>query len=244
MRSISSAFLAFSIMVSTSAAKAERWVVTTLEWPPFTCSRCPENGAAAKALKDVMKSVGVSVEFVFYPWAQTKRKGARPEVVGYFPAWRESVPAPFVASEALFHSPLGFIQQKSKPLVWTKLSDLKGKKLGVSEGYGNTVEFNRLVKEKVLTAIVVQSDATNVNKVAQGLLDGAVMDVNNARYLIQNLNPTFAGLVTVNSRIMENKDLFLAFNDHNKDKAEKLRRGLQLVNSQRIVDEYLLKYMQ
>lgn len=244
MSVIKGAVLALAIQIfSLSALAAERWVVTTLEWPPFTCSRCPENGAAAKALKDTLKTVGVSVEFVFYPWTQAIKRGERPEVIGYFPAWTEDFRPGFTASQVLFKSPLGLIQQRIKPLVWTKLSDLKGKKIGVTEGYGNTFEFNRLVKEKVLTVESVKSDDTNVRKVALGQLDGALMDINNARYLIHVAHPRLAGRVSVGPRIVEDKELYLAFNIHNKAKSDKLKKALDNVNYQRIVDDYLLKYM-
>lgn len=243
MHVIKCTFVLLALGVLSSRAFAERWVVTTLEWPPFTCSRCPDNGAAAKALKESLKAVGVSVEFVFYPWTQAMKKGERPDVVGFFPVWLENIRPGLTPSEPLFRSPVGLIQQRDKPLVWTKLSDLKGKKIGITEGYGNTFEFNRLVREKVLTVEAVKSDDTNVRKVALGQLDGALMDLNNARYLIQVGQPQLAGRVSVNSRIIEEKDLYFVFNIHNKAKAEKLKAGLKKVNYQRQVDDYLLKYL-
>ncbi|WP_347356202.1 transporter substrate-binding domain-containing protein [Bdellovibrio sp.] len=244
MSVIKGAVLALTLQIfSLSALAAERWVVTTLEWPPFTCSRCPENGAAAKALKDTLKTVGVSVEFVFYPWTQAIKRGERPEVVGFFPVWPETFRPGFSPSHLLFRSPLGIIQQRSKPLVWSKLSDLKGKKIGITEGYGNTVEFNRLVKEKILKVEAVKSDDTNLRKVALGQLDGALMDINNARYLMHVTHPKLAGRVSVSPRIVQDKDHFFAFNIHNKAKVDKLNKALANVNYQRIVDDYLLKYM-
>lgn len=232
-----------NLVIFSKTAFAERWVVTTLEWPPFACSRCPDNGAAAKALKETLKTVGVKVEFVFYPWVQAIKKGEHPNVVGFFPAWLEEIPSVFTPSEPLFRSPLGFIQQRDKPLVWSKLTDLKGKKIGVTEGYGNTMDFNRLVREKILTVESVKNDSTNVRKVALGQLDAALMDVNNARYLIHVTQPHLAGRVTVNTRILEEKNLYFAFNIHNKERSKKLKEGLKNVNFQRLVDDYLLKYL-
>lgn len=231
-----------SMLLSGSRAFAERWVVMTLEWPPFTCSRCPENGAAAKALKDTLNQVGVSAEFVFYPWTQTQKKAEHPDVIGYFPSWRD-VLGGFTRSEVLFKSPIGFIQPRSKPLVWSKLTDLKGRKIGITEGYSNNLEFNRLVKEKVLTVETVKTDEVSVRRVALGQLEGALMDISNARYLISKSQSEFPGKVSVNQRILEDKELFLAFNDHNKVKAAKLKSALGKVNYQRMVDDYLVKYL-
>ncbi|WII70726.1 transporter substrate-binding domain-containing protein [Bdellovibrio sp. 22V] len=230
------------LLLFSPRAQAERWVIATLEWPPFICSRCPDNGAAANALRETLKKVDVNVEFVFSSWTQTVKKGNRPDMIGYFPAWKEEVLPEFIASPVLFRSPLGFIEPRGKPLVWNELTDLRGKKIGVTEDYGNTVEFNRLVKNKTIHVEAVISDDTNVRKVALGKLDAALMDINNARYLIYVLQPHLAGRVSINKKIVEDKELFFAFNKHNVEKRKKLEKALTLVNFQRMVDDYLLRY--
>lgn len=232
------------ITVLYSTARAERWVLTTLEWPPYVCSRCPENGAAANALRSTLKSVGVDVEFVFYSWTQAIKKGRDPGVVGYFPPWIDEVAEGFVMSPPLFQSPLGFIENRDHPLKWSHLADLKGKKIGVTESYGNTVEFARLVKAGVLKTEVAKSDDINVRKVALGKLDAALMDINNARYFIYVSEPQLVGRVNINSKIIETKDLYLALNNKNAAKMEKVKTALKNVNFQRLVDDYLLKFHQ
>jgi len=235
----------FSVFfVGMVPAKAEHWVINTLEWPPFTCSRCPENGAAIKALKQTLKSVGVTAEFVFYSWTQAMKKSRENKnVVGLFPAWPGDIKPGLVPSEALFHSPIGFIEPINKPLKWQKLSDLKGKKIGMTQDYGYNEELLSLVKKGDIIASVVLNDETNFLKVALEKLDGAVMDVNNARYVIYMTQRGLAGRVSVNSRIIQNESLHLAFNEFNKEKAETLSRGLKKVNFQRIVDDYMVKYL-
>lgn len=236
--------LFFLLFALSTPVQAEHWVINTLEWPPFTCSRCPENGAAIKALKQTLKSVGVTVEFVFYSWTQAMKKGRENKnVVGVFPAWPGDIKPGLVPSEVLFHSPIGFIEPINRPLKWQKLSDLKGKTIGMTQDYGYDTELLALVKKGDIKAEIVLNDETNFLKVALEKLDGAVMDVNNARYVIYMTQRGLAGRVSVNSRIIQNESLHIAFNDFNKEKSETLSRGLKKVNFQRIVDDYMVKYL-
>lgn len=225
-----------------SREKRKTWTLTTLEWPPFVCSNCPENGAAAKALRETLRKVGVDVKFSFHSWSKSMSLGEEEGYVGYFPAWIEEVKPGFTASSTLFTSPVGFVEPRNKPLVWHSLTDLKGKVIGISQNYGNTVEFNRLVREGVIRVEVVESDDTNLRKVALGRLDGALMDINNARYFLSVNLRNLMGRVSINSKVLENKTLHLAFNGHNKDKAAKMEAALKQSNFQKIVDEYLKKY--
>lgn len=215
-------------------------MVTTLEWPPFTCEKCPEQGAGAKVLRDVMKAEGVEVEFVFLPWSRAIAEGKTEKYIGYYPAWPEDVQEGFMASVSLFKSPLGFIEPKDKPLKWDQgLKDLKGKTIGSVQDYGNTKEFNDLIKEGVIKTEIVTSDDVNVKKVAGGRLDGAIIDINNAKWFLTTDFKAEAAKVNINPKIIDNKDLHLAFNGINKAKADKLKAAFAKVNSQKIVDDYL-----
>jgi len=224
-------------------ALAEHWVVATLEWPPFTCSRCPENGAAASALRQTMKTVDIDVEFDFLTWTQVLKKGAQPPYIGYFPVYPESIRPGFTASPVLFHSPLGFIEPRNKPLVWKKLSDLHGKLIGTVQDYGNPAEFNQLIHDKVIRTEVVMSDDTNVRKVALEKLDGALLDLNETRYFLNVTMKPLAGRVNINPHIVENKPLSLSFNPANGAKVAKLKEALAKVSFEDLVDQYLVKYL-
>ncbi|QDK36635.1 ABC transporter substrate-binding protein [Bdellovibrio sp. NC01] len=223
-------------------AQTEHWIINTLEWPPYTCSRCAENGAAAKALRDSLKTVGVEVEFVFYTWSQTIKKAAEPKVFGYFPMWYDTLKPGFIRSPALFSSPIGIIQQRKKPLVWNNLSDLKGKKIGVTQDYNYSEEFNRLVKSGAIKVETAISDDINLTRVASGELDGAMTDINNARYFLFNSSAEVFTKVEVNPKILETKELFIGINEKSAGKIDKLKQALKNVNYQRLVDEYLLRY--
>lgn len=224
-------------------AKAEHWVIATLEWPPFTCSRCPENGAAASALRQAMKTVDIEVEFDFLTWPQALKKGARPPYIGYFPVWPESIRPGFTASQILFRSPIGFIEPRNKPLVWKKLSDLHGKLIGLVQDYSIPAAISPLIHDKIIRTESVMSDDTNVRKVALEKLDGALIDLNNARYFLNVSMKPLSGRVNINPHAIENKPLLMSFNPASASKVEKLNEAMLKVSFQGLVDQYLIKYL-
>lgn len=239
--------LALLIFISSpifaQAAATEIWKVATLEWPPFVCSKCPENGAAAKALRDVMLKEGVEVQFVFHSWTTTLNVARGSDYVGYYPAWLEEIRPTFIGSKILFTSPVGFIEPRGKPLRWNKLADLKGKVIGTTKDYGNTEEFNRLVAEGVIQTEVVESDDTNMRKVALGRIDGALLDINNAKYFLSLSLKNISGRLNINQKILEDKALYMAFNSHHVSQAERFAQVMQSRDFQKNVDEYLKKYI-
>jgi polar amino acid transport system substrate-binding protein len=229
---------------SSSVCQAEKWVLTTLEWPPYTCSQCPGKGAAAKALAEALKKQNVELEFVFLPWSEAIKVGGDKSKVGYFPTWNEDGRPGFVASVALFESPLGFLEPKGRPLMWNKLSDLKGKTIGVVKDYGNTAEFNRLVAEGVIKTEVVESDDTNMRKVALGKLDGTLIDLNNARYFLNHSLKSVSGELALNPKIIGKKALYVALNTHDTQKhADVIKEAVKKENLQKAIDDYMVKYM-
>ena len=233
------ALASITLMQWSGAALAEKWVLTTLEWPPFACEKCPEQGAGVKALRDAMKTVGVEVEVVFMPWARAVAEAEKPAYVGYYPAWPEDVVAGFVPSPVIFRSPVGFIEPTGKPLAWESLADLKGKRFGVVQGYGNTKEFNEAAAAGVFRTDVVPTDQQNVQKVAAGRLDGAFIDLNNARWFLSGELKDLAPQVTINAKSLADKDLLVALGKANADKAAKIEEALKNVDTAKIVSDYL-----
>lgn len=222
---------------------AEKWVLTTLEWPPFTCKKCPDQGAGAKALKEAMKTVGVEVELVFMPWERAVAEAEKSDYVGYYPAWPEDIVAGFEGSPVIFTSPVGFIEPKGKPLVWESLSDLKGKKIGVVSGYGNTPEFNEQVENGNIRTEAVPSDQQNVQKVAAGRLDGAFIDLANARWFLTRELKNLAGQVDISGKSLGDKDLKVALNQANASQAAKISEALGNVDTAAIVADYLNEHL-
>lgn len=230
----------FSLLFAQTG-RAERWVIATLDWPPYICSSCPQNGAAAQALRGLLSPKGITVEFVFFPWIQAQKNGGKPHYVGYYPAWKEEVLPEFQSSKELFSSPVVFLQRKNNPLKWRELKDLKGKTFVVTQGYGNTEEFNRGVKEGLFKVVPVLSDELLVKKLSEGVADGALMDYKVAQYYLRKMPSEYVSDLEINPKIIEIKKLYLVFNKYSLKKKNQLDELLDATNFSKTVDQLLIK---
>jgi polar amino acid transport system substrate-binding protein len=234
-----------ALLFSFQTLATETWKITSLDWKPYTGESLPEGGIGIAILRAALKAEGIDLVVEFYPWTRAIHKARDPGYAGLYPKWDEEIPAGFLKSPALFKSPVGFVEPRSRPLVWTKLEDLKGKTIGVVQDYGNTLEFMALVKSGVIKTEVVVSDIFNVRKVAAGRIDGAFIDLNNLSYLLKNDAKDVAQKVQANSKVIDTKNLFFAINVKfkNKNAFSILQRGLSKIHPDKIINDYKKKYM-
>ncbi|MBK6908468.1 MAG: ABC transporter substrate-binding protein [Rhodocyclaceae bacterium] len=237
--------IATAVLFSQVASAAETWKITSLDWQPFSGKTLPEGGASIAVLRAALKAEGIELQVEFYPWTRAIETAKQPGYAGVYPSWPEDVAPGFTGSAVLFKSPVGFVEPKAKPLVWTKLEDLKGKKIGIVQDYGNTPEFNALAKNGTIKTEVVTSDLLNIKKVAGGRIDGAFIDLANLNYFLKYDAKDLAGQVQANPRVIDSKDLLLAINDSfvNKKANAILSSGLAKINADKIIKDYMEKHM-
>ncbi|KYG63131.1 hypothetical protein AZI86_15570 [Bdellovibrio bacteriovorus] len=233
----------FFILVFSLSSQAESWKIATLEWPPYVCSKCYKNGAAADALREALQKKGITVEFVFYPWVQTRKMAARRSFVGYFPAWKEEILPDFQASAPLFSSPVSFMERKENPMKWEQLKDLKGKTFAVTEGYGNTAEFNALVKDGSFKTVTLLSEESTIRRLIAGSVDAVLIDMFVGTYYLKKVFSLHRDKIRLNPKVLETKDLYFAFNEASLPKVEVLNTALMRQSFQESVEQYVKQRM-
>ena len=236
---------AVALITAIPAHAAQTWKIASLDWQPFSGKDLPEGGAGIAVLRAALKAEGIDLEVEFYPWSRALEKGAQADFVGIYPSWPEEVPDGFDGSAMFFQSPVGFVEPKGKPLVWSSLNDLAGKKIGIVQDYGNTAEFMELVDSGVIDAKPVVDDLTNIRKVAGGRIDGAFIDLNNLEYFLMNDAKSLAGKVQVNGKVIDSKDLLLSINQNfpEKDVNDIVTRGISKIDAEQIIKDYMDEYM-
>lgn len=220
---------------------AETWNIVVDDFPPYSCVRCPEGGAGVKALREALRSVDVEMVVTYLPFVHILKETKTQKYTGYF-SWPSSVQSGYLMpSKALFASPLIFVERKENILEWQRLSDLKGKRIGLYEGSGYFEEFMDLVKKGIIIGVSYPSDSVRIRLVSQGRLDGALMDRNNAFFHIKELPKAVRNKVHVNESVLHLQATYLVIQEKQKDKLVKLEQALNNVDTQKIVDEYLKK---
>jgi polar amino acid transport system substrate-binding protein len=239
------AFLICSALISSYAMAAERIVLTSLEWPPYTGTELKEQGASVAVAKAAFAAMGYELVVEFYPWKRAVHLAkSDPNYAGYFPEYySDELKTDFILSQPIGSGPLGFAELKSNPILWNSLDDLKDKKIGVVNGYMNTEEFDKRVAEGSLQASPVTDDLPNLRKLSSKRIDLAVIDQNVMEYLL-NTAPELAKTkhaIQFNSKILEDKQLYICFKKgpRGEELTKIFNEGLTKIDADAIMKNYL-----
>lgn len=220
--------------------------LTTLEWPPYASEKLPQQGAAIAIARAAFASMGYELQVDFYPWSRAVAfsQDSDSPYIGYFPEYfSHQTEKEFVYSDAFASGPLGFAERKDKSIQWTKLEGLTPYRIGVVQDYINTEKFDGMMINKTLITSSTLNDSTNLRKLISGRIDLAVID----KHVMDYLFKTEAALATetdkiqFNSRILENKSLYICFNktDEGYEMADIFNQGLKKIDAAAILAQHL-----
>ncbi len=244
MRKVLTGLLA-GILLSTSADAADQLVITTLEWPPYTSEELPKGGATTEVVRQAFSAAGLDVDVATLPWkraiAMAKDDAA---VAAYFPGYHCRHVDGFIASDPIGNGPLGFAENVNARIKWTSVDEIGEQKLRVGTvlGYANTDEFDEKAGTGWVRAIPAPDDLTNLRKLARQRIDLAVIDKLVLSYLLAT-EPTLkqdADAIAFNERPLEEKTLFLCFNDDEDGRQlrDRFNAGLAKIDPDEIVNNY------
>jgi ABC-type amino acid transport substrate-binding protein len=231
--------LLWATLFCSSVAAEQKVYMTSLEWPPYSGADLPENGYSVAIAREAFAAMGYELVVDFQPWVRAVALATKSDrYMGYFPEYFFET-SDFVFSDSIGSGPLGFVENTRFPIEWQSLSDLRFLRIGVVQGYVNTKEFDQMVAEGHLQVEASANDTRNIHKVAKGRLDAAVIDPNVLEYLISV--DVREGLLRkrlrMNARLLENKQLYMAFKNQPEGKAIRdiFNQGLEKIDIDSIV---------
>ncbi|RRS10148.1 ABC transporter substrate-binding protein [Pseudoalteromonas sp. J010] len=236
--------IAFFAVTLSWLATAETVYLTSLSWPPYSDKSLQEQGASVAVAKAAFAAEGHTLEVEFFPWSRAVKTASSSgsKYVGYFPEYYYDTQE-FVFSEPMGSGPLGLVQNKSAPISFTGVNDLKGMKIGVVQDYVNTQELDAMIASGAIVGEAVPSDVLNVKKVGAKRIPAAVIDANVLRYLLQTDSSLarFKDAVEMNATLLQEKQLYIAFrNDEQGKKWQQIyNSGLKKIDVQSIMAKFL-----
>ena len=186
-----------------------------------------------------------SVDIDFYPWARAVHlTESANEYDGIFPIYYSAVRARWLnCSSSIGRSPLGFAERSKAPVAWSTLADLRAYKIGVVRDYVNTEDFDSMVASGRIAVDAANSDAQNLQKLAHGRIDLAVIDRNVLEQLMKGPAADAQSLsgLQFNSHVLENKEFYICFkrNDAGDRIAAAFAAGLRKIDVEAITARYL-----
>ncbi|WP_298818297.1 ABC transporter substrate-binding protein [uncultured Roseibium sp.] len=226
-------------------ADADSLTVTTLEWPPYTSEVLPKGGATTEVVRQAFAAVETDINVAILPWKRAISLAKDDaNAIAYFPGYHCRHVDGFIASDPIGNGPLGFAENVKAPVVWNDVDDIGEQKLKVGTvlGYANTDEFDEKAGTGWIRAIPAPDDITNLRKLARQRIDVAVIDKLVLSYLLAT-EDSLEGLtdtLVFNERPLEDKTLYLCFNDNDAGRAlrDKFNDGLAQIDVDLIVEKY------
>jgi len=212
--------LSFTLLVA--GVQAEKTVkLNTLDWEPYIGQKLPDKGFVAAIVSEAFAASGYTVELSFMPWVRAKTTAKESKADGCMPEYYlEEDKADFFISDAFPGGPLGFFKKKADPIGYTKLTDLKDRKIGTVRGYVNTEEFD---KADYLQKEEANDDLTNIRKLMGGRLDLIVVDKFVGLYLMQQEMPDKVGEIEFIGPALEEKTLHVLIAKNAPDAEAKIK---------------------
>lgn len=253
--------LAIAMAAGSCRADDKHVRLVSLEWQPYAGAALPEQGASAVVVRAAFQAMGYAVDIDFYPWARAVRLAEGDnEYDGIFPMYYSTERERRLdCSSSIGHGPLGFAERAAAPVTWSTLDDLRAHRIGVVRDYVNTDAFDRLVAAGRIDVDTVSSDTQNLQKLAHGRIDLAVIDRNVFDYLsrssllrdvgesaapvAKNGKEAAAGDATLrfNAHLLEDKVLYACFKRNAADArlAAVFRAGLRKIDVDAVVAGYM-----
>ncbi len=177
-----------AIMVGRSFAQGRVLVTAANPYPPFLDPSSPKEGLAIELLRAAFKTQGYDLKWEKVPWARAML-GVKNWTYDFLPtAWMtEERKASFAFSEPYGENVVVFIKKKGDDFEYTSLDSLKGKKVGVVNGYGYGDEFltSTLFTREMSTNLLI-----NIKKLLIGRIDLTLEDAIVARSTIMKADPS------------------------------------------------------
>lgn len=200
----------------SQAAWAEEVIKVTADpWPPWIMGKEgkePEGGIAFKTINEIAGRLGFKTAITVYPFARALKNVVSGEadmilMVSKNPEREETL----IFTEKIFDSPylIFFDSARISDFSWKTYEDLKPFKVGVVRSYNYGAAWSEGVKKYDISIDVVTDDATNLKKLIRGRIDCALLQKENARYMIHN-NPEYFNRIKFNVKPVSNTPFYFA----------------------------------
>ncbi len=139
------------------------------EWPPYLSAELPEQGLAAKLIRDIFLDAGYQVRFQFLPWArayQDTKQGRYAATAVWMKVPSREVD--FWYSDAVLEEQFVFFHLKSTPFRFKSLDDLAKVNLGGGLGYSYGAAFDSALAAGTIKLSRVGDTEQNFRRLLKG----------------------------------------------------------------------------
>ncbi|MCP4344623.1 MAG: amino acid ABC transporter substrate-binding protein [Desulfobacterales bacterium] len=218
------------MFISSNIAGEETVRLTNGEWPPFMSKDLPHYGLYSHIVTEAFATVGVKVEYGFFPWKRSFILAERNEWDGSI-GWGHSAEREkkFSYGNPIINECAVFFHLQKYPFDWNSRDDLQGKRIGVTIGYIVQDQFEEMKRSgKQIIIDTAIKDLHNFKKLLARRIDifpcGREVGMN---IIKQNFTPDIAKSITYHPKPLFCADMYAIFSKQNKRFTGILDRGLK-----------------
>ncbi len=177
--------------------KAPALPVSSAEFPPFeyTDATGQVMGTDTEIVAQVFKRMGYQAQIRIAPWSRVEEEGQLGTIAAIFSITKTAERE----QHYYFSNPINNVKdvlykQKSNPLNWATLDDLKPLRVGISAKYQYATFFMDAIMNKkfaVEATFGASPELTNLRKLLASRFDVFICEVNVCQYLIRQAAPRF-----------------------------------------------------
>jgi len=236
-------FLLSSQAVNALEDNLNSLVIVTGNYPPAIDGAKSDKGYISRIVSDAFALEGITVEFLFLPWARGLRmvRMGKEASIMYYAKTPERMKH-FIFSDPIFEEEWLFFHLKKTKVEWSKLADLSRFYIGATLSYSYSDEFHDLADKKVLNVNWVARDKQNWQMLMAGRID-LFPNVTSSWYQLRKLyNKEAVELVTTHHKPLKKQLNYLLFSKEHPNSAyfkNKFNLGFSKLKALRPIDYYI-----
>jgi polar amino acid transport system substrate-binding protein len=200
------------------------------EWPPYLSAELPEQGLAAKLIRDIFLEAGYQVRFQFLPWArayQDTKQGRYAATAVWMKVPNREVD--FWYSDAVLEEQFVFFHLKSTAFDFQSLEDLADVNLGGGLGYSYGAAFDAALAAGTVKLSRVGDTEQNFRRLLKGRIQAFPEEMRVGYQVLHHQLAEFSSQITHNPNPLLINQSFVLFpkNTAQSDVLQKIfNRGL------------------
>jgi polar amino acid transport system substrate-binding protein len=184
------------------------------EWPPLLGEKLPQHGAASQIVSRAFALRGIEVQYQFVPWKRALEQTRSGDFAGTL-LWslNEDRKNSFLISDPVYRSQTVLFYHSAKPIHWQQLTDLKGLRMGVTNGYSYGMQWEKLRQQGFFKTDVANTDLQNLSKLLSQRIDAFPCEAIVCQHLIaHHFPPITQQVLTFNPTVVHSEGLHLLLN--------------------------------
>lgn len=162
--------------------------LATGEWAPYISKNLEHYGCDAWLVTEAFSSVGLKVEYGFFPWSRAYQQALDGAWDGTFewantPEHRDKF---YLSADYLSEQEWIFFYRADKPFDWQTLNDLTGKTVGLTSGYVYSNRFVELQRKGNVRFETASSDIANFQRLLAGRIDVFPIESKVGQLILEN----------------------------------------------------------